>query len=210
MAKSRSGKPSRAGTSKSDRTRLQILEGSIACFVKRGFDGSSVSELSKSAGVNQGLFHYYFGNKETLMRECLMYVGMSGRDFTEAGMSQARPSLENYLRVTFRWKERNPGHSSFFSLCIQRASYDRDFNKLLTAVFGAAHLRLASLIRLEAGLAELEDKAAMGLARAVHSTLVGMIFMAGLQPDSKITEYEEDCVSAVRAMTTVAGKKLHK
>src|SRR3954463_11785967 len=46
--------------------RRQILEGARQVFLARGFDGASMGEIAKVAGVSKGTLYVYFDSKETL------------------------------------------------------------------------------------------------------------------------------------------------
>ncbi|HOD16336.1 MAG TPA: TetR/AcrR family transcriptional regulator [Spirochaetota bacterium] len=43
-------------------------------FSRHGFDGVSVRDIAKRAGVNHGLIHRHFGSKENLRRQTLQYM----------------------------------------------------------------------------------------------------------------------------------------
>lgn len=44
-----------------------ILQAAIEVFVERGVSGASIAEITKRAGVAQGLMNYHFGTKEQLI-----------------------------------------------------------------------------------------------------------------------------------------------
>jgi AcrR family transcriptional regulator len=46
--------------------RRQILEGAREVFLARGFDGASMGEIAKVAGVSKGTLYVYFDSKESL------------------------------------------------------------------------------------------------------------------------------------------------
>ncbi len=46
--------------------RRQILEGARQVFLARGFDGASMGEIAKAAGVSKGTLYVYFDSKEKL------------------------------------------------------------------------------------------------------------------------------------------------
>jgi AcrR family transcriptional regulator len=46
--------------------RRQILEGARQVFLSRGFDGASMGEIAKVAGVSKGTLYVYFDSKEKL------------------------------------------------------------------------------------------------------------------------------------------------
>jgi AcrR family transcriptional regulator len=46
--------------------RRQIVEGARAVFLERGFEGASMGEIARVAGVSKGTLYVYFQNKEEL------------------------------------------------------------------------------------------------------------------------------------------------
>jgi AcrR family transcriptional regulator len=46
--------------------RRQILEGARRIFLAEGFDGASMGEIAKAAGVSKGTLYVYFDSKEVL------------------------------------------------------------------------------------------------------------------------------------------------
>lgn len=56
--------PSAAGAS--EEKRRQILSGAREVFLGSGFDGASMGEIARVAGVSKGTLYVYFGSKEDL------------------------------------------------------------------------------------------------------------------------------------------------
>ena len=52
--------------------RQQILDGARRCFQSHGFDGASINDIVKDAGVSKGTVYAYFASKEKLF-EALVY-----------------------------------------------------------------------------------------------------------------------------------------
>ncbi len=50
-------------------TREKILKAAREAFAEKGFDGVSVDEIAKRAGVKKALIYYYFPSKEALFEE---------------------------------------------------------------------------------------------------------------------------------------------
>lgn len=46
--------------------RAQIIEGARTVFLERGFDGASMGDIARAAGVSKGTLYVYFKNKEDL------------------------------------------------------------------------------------------------------------------------------------------------
>ena len=58
-------KPTARSTAEADKRR-QILDGARAVFMASGFDGASMGEIAKAAGVSKGTLYVYFDSKEAL------------------------------------------------------------------------------------------------------------------------------------------------
>ncbi len=51
------------------KTREKILKAAQEAFAKKGFNGVSMEEIAKAAGVKKALIYYYFPSKENLFEE---------------------------------------------------------------------------------------------------------------------------------------------
>jgi AcrR family transcriptional regulator len=56
-----------------EKTRSRILDAAAECFAARGYEGATVREICRGAGVNVASVNYFFGSKEKL------YVEVFGR-----------------------------------------------------------------------------------------------------------------------------------
>lgn len=52
-------------------TRDRILDTAEVCFAQRGFDGTSLREITRLADVNLGAVNYHFGSKSALFADVL-------------------------------------------------------------------------------------------------------------------------------------------
>ena len=57
---------------KNDR-RSGILHGALKTFCKKGYDGTTVDDIVKSAGCSHGLFYHYFSSKKEVFNEIIKY-----------------------------------------------------------------------------------------------------------------------------------------
>lgn len=53
------------------RKRRQILEGARRVFLDKGFDGASMNDIARAAGVSKGTLYVYFEDKERLFVELI-------------------------------------------------------------------------------------------------------------------------------------------
>jgi TetR/AcrR family transcriptional regulator len=65
-------KPSRPVSRESSRkTREMILDGALAEFSEKGFDGARIDEIALRAGVNKNLLYHHYGSKDGLFTALL-------------------------------------------------------------------------------------------------------------------------------------------
>ena len=57
--------------------RRQIIQATLDLFVERGYYGTKTSQISKKAGISEGLLFHYFPTKEILLEE-LVNIGLEG------------------------------------------------------------------------------------------------------------------------------------
>lgn len=54
--------------------RKQIIRGLMQVMAERGYEGASIAEIAKAAGLNAGLIHYYFENKQQILLALMQYL----------------------------------------------------------------------------------------------------------------------------------------
>ena len=75
---------------KGQRTKRHILEKSLQCFVKHGFEGASLNELAKASKTHKPLIIHYFGSIKNLQFEVLQFAASTGTEFTQSTWQQIR------------------------------------------------------------------------------------------------------------------------
>lgn len=61
--------PTAAAPAAESAKRGQIVEGARQVFLARGFDGASMGEIARAAGVSKGTLYVYFDSKQALFAE---------------------------------------------------------------------------------------------------------------------------------------------
>ncbi len=78
-------------TAHHDEKLQQILEHSARIFAEKGFDGTSIREISRATGMSLAGLYYYFRTKEELLcliqERCLVTLLENGRRIQESGKS---------------------------------------------------------------------------------------------------------------------------
>ncbi|MBZ4416630.1 TetR/AcrR family transcriptional regulator [Myxococcus sp. RHSTA-1-4] len=102
MARPRSGTKASATPPEPD-ARARLITAGIRVLAERGYDATTVKEVAREAGVNQGLVHYYFGSKDAL----LLAVAQEARlqYMTELKKLREETPLEKLAAASFAWGE---------------------------------------------------------------------------------------------------------
>lgn len=92
------------GLAEDKTTRQKLLEAGESLFLRKGFEGVSVRELSEKAGVNSALVNYHFQGKRNLYREVfrkrLAEIGAKRLAALEDAVGEAEvPDLAKVIRV---------------------------------------------------------------------------------------------------------------
>ncbi|HET8924648.1 MAG TPA: TetR/AcrR family transcriptional regulator, partial [Candidatus Acidoferrum sp.] len=65
---------------KGEQTRRKIVEAAAPIFNKRGYEGSSLSDLMDATGLKKGGIYRHFSNKEELAAEAFDYTWETARN----------------------------------------------------------------------------------------------------------------------------------
>lgn len=95
-------------------TRKAILKAAKSLFIKKGFAGTSISEIAKLAKVNQSLIYHHFENKHKLWlavkRQTMeLFVKSGGMEFTDIlQLQDPKKVIENLVRHRFEVYDKFP------------------------------------------------------------------------------------------------------
>ena len=83
----------------------KALKAAMFVFWRKGFDGASLSDLTRAMGINRPSLYATFGDKESLFRQAVARYGEQGRAVfgkCEAALT-ARQFVEQLLRAQAEW-----------------------------------------------------------------------------------------------------------
>ena len=192
--------------------RRQILDGARKVFMDLGFDGASMGEIARAAGVSKGTLYVYFADKnrlfEAIVEETALEQGEIAFDFDPAGDAATtlrefgsayialvcRPDGGSAIRTVMAIAERMPD--------VGRRYYERVLQKTIDRLAG--HLE----VHERAGELAIDDRqlaASQFLLMCQASLFLPFIFQAAPPPSpARITEV---IGSAVRMFLAAYGKK---
>jgi AcrR family transcriptional regulator len=192
--------------------RHQIMEGARRIFLQDGFDGASIGDIVRSAGVSKGTLYAYFPSKEKLFEALII----EDRRKQAEALFTLDESDEDVVRVlrrlgkTFLEMLLSPDNLDFLRIVIGAST---KFPRLGKAFFEAGPCngtsRLASYLRRldEQGVISVED--AHLAARQfldLCKTGIHLRMMLGdrTQPDN--AEIEHNIDSAIRMFLAAYGR----
>jgi AcrR family transcriptional regulator len=180
--------------------RRQILDGARLVFLSRGFDGASMGEIAKAAGVSKGTLYVYFDSKETLFealtveeKECLAEA-VFRLDADDADLRGALTRLgHSYLAMLGR-----PEHVSSIRMVIGTAEKFPRFGRMFYEAGpenGITRLKAYLDHQVAAGRLSIEDTrlAAQHFIDLCQSGLMRrLLFAVGDAPTSDEIAYQVD------------------
>jgi AcrR family transcriptional regulator len=163
--------------------RDAALDRALEVFWRQGYEGTSISDLTKAMGINPPSLYAAFGNKEGLFREALdRYVAKGSRRLNEAmAEPTARAAVEKLLRggVEILTDPKNPSACMLVSGALSCSEAAEDIHEELAARRGNLEDTLRNRFekaRGEGDLPEGSDIAA--LARYVATVAHGLSVQA--------------------------------
>ena len=179
----------RSGSDEDSSKRRQILDGARKVFMDLGFDGASMNEIARSAGVSKGTLYVYFADKsrlfeaiveaEALQQSQVVYNFDPARDaettLREFGRAYiqllCRPGGGSSIRTVMAIAERMPEVGSRFYVNV----LERTINRL--ADYLQAHARSNDLAIEDCGL-----EAAQFMQMCQATLVLPFVFQAAPSP----------------------------
>ena len=94
--------------------KMKIIQAALDLFVERGYYGTKTSQISRRAGISEGLLFHYFPTKEILSEE-LVNIGLEGMRMPM--LVKAENGLDFFYQFTkmlFLEVEKNPYIAKMF------------------------------------------------------------------------------------------------
>lgn len=98
-----------------ERVMAAIHAAAIAEFSQNGLKGTSTQAIAERAGLTKPQLHYYIRGKEDLYEELLMSVVVDWRGMFDAGSSDPRKVLGDYIRSKLNLAFDKPEVSRIFT-----------------------------------------------------------------------------------------------
>lgn len=134
---------------KARRKAYTLLEASLKCFAKKGFDEVTLEMIAREAGVTRPLITHYFENAEELKMVAIKYVRLLFQKFVLEAMEKANEpdrKLSAYVSACFTWVENHRTHAAVWLAFMQRCTRQSKLRKLNTEAVRTGEKRIAALL----------------------------------------------------------------
>ena len=124
--------------SKREARRAAVLNAALEVFAKKGYHGTSISDIIERAGIARGTFYLYFRNKRAIFEELLSsFLGRIGEAVHRVSLDEGAPSPEVQIRANVtRVFDVLLTEADFTRLLLRQAmGQDPEFDKYLSAFY---------------------------------------------------------------------------
>ena len=127
--------------------KFQILEALNRCLQDKPFDKTSIKDIARVAGVNHGLLHYYFKNKEDILVQYIDHVIDHYKSMvTERFSDKEIECIDNKKLI-----------EEFFIFIHDRITLDRSLSKVFIEIWEIAAYHPAVKAKLQRAYQEWID-----------------------------------------------------
>jgi AcrR family transcriptional regulator len=114
-------------TIRQEKTKL-ILDTALELFAEKGYHQTSISDITRKAGISKGLIYNYFESKDEVLRSIIQTGYDAAYDNLDLNgdHSLAKEEFVHFLRITFQSVRENPRFWKLYSaLVLQPEILDR-------------------------------------------------------------------------------------
>lgn len=154
--------------------RNQLIDTALSVFAEKGLEGATVKELSKAAGVAQGLMYHYFRSKQDLLEA--VRERHSFREEMERTLQVGRdqPAGEVMLQVALGYRQMLDTSDKLVRVILQEAQTNPTVWEMLQGVIRDGVTRFAAYLDHRISVGELRPHDTEVSAR----TLFYAVFMS--------------------------------
>ena len=166
-------------------TRQELLDAAARVFVRRGFQGSSVEEISAEAGYTRGAFYSNFKSKDEVLVELLRdRVYTRYTNMVQEGLEDVRraPTLRELGEMLAAMQAERDGHWVFrlWLECLAQAGRDKGVRDLAATFWRGNRAGTAAII--EEGAPQQRDRA-KSISTALIALDIGIAIQHFVDPD---------------------------
>lgn len=171
--------------------KMQIIQAALDLFVERGYYGTKTSQISKRAGISEGLLFHYFPTKEILLEE-LINIGLEGmRMPMQINAKNGLDFFYQFTEILFLHVKKNPFIAKMFVFMGHVVRAD-DIPERLRNLASSVDTIAYSRSRVEAGQQDgsIREGDVMALSNMYWCAIHGIMEQYAFRPEIPLPEAE--------------------
>ncbi len=168
----------RYSSPKAKREALNILNGAIELFARKGFQTTTLSMVAKRYGSSTTKVLYYFGSLEELRLSAIKYTRYLFQSYVVEQMEKGatpRDKFLIYFECCLTWPRYFGNHTSLWVSFLHLCTLDDKLKAINTAAVIVGSDRLTELIRAGKQMGEFACDDEKQSARMIQSLLTGLL-----------------------------------
>ena len=168
-------------TNVKDKRKQQLMQATMDSIAKRGLTETTITHISKGAGMSRGIINFYFTSKERMMRETLATLVSEYDEYWQAALKEGAPAeqkLQAVIRALFDAKLCQPKRLNVMSAFWAHAATHKAYREIIQQSDAALRAVITTLF-VEMGQ---KDAEATRYAAQLLSLVQGMWLQYLLDP----------------------------
>jgi AcrR family transcriptional regulator len=178
--------------------RNQLIDTALSLFAKKGFENTTIKDLSEAAGVAQGLVYHYFDSKEELLFAAVNKHGFLPEMRRILDASYERPTDEVLLEVANGFYALLEERRDLVRVFFRESQTNPEVGKRLESVIGEGVGLLTRYLSARIAVGELRSHDPEIVARSLLYT-VHMLHMTQVPAEGFVPEMVEDLLHGIKA-----------
>jgi TetR/AcrR family transcriptional repressor of nem operon len=172
---------------KGERTRQQIIEKTAPLFNKKGFDGTSLSDLTETTGLTKGAIYGNFADKDEIALEAFKYSIKKVKQVAQAKVEQADTFRKQLFALFDFYAEYVfdppiPGGCPMLNMAIEADDHRTSMRKVVTKELMDTISFIASLIEKGIKAGEFKkDTKSNEIAYTLFCSIEGALMFARVE-----------------------------
>ncbi len=169
-----------------------ILQAALMVLATKGYENSTIADISKAANVSRGILHYYFTDKEDLVSKVLANASSKLVQSALAGIKgkSQEEMIDSILSVYIKNLEKNPDFYAFlFEMwCASRRSEKirKELQSCISKVVDAIRKILEDA--LKNSMVKFDAKKSDEMAKALLALSDGIAFHMLINPSENLKD----------------------
>jgi AcrR family transcriptional regulator len=129
-----------------DETRKQLINAATRIFAERGYEGATIADIAKHAGLSTGAIYAHYRSKAELLAEAIR--AQSAREVSRMlGDDRDVPLTEALVALGSGLARRHGGHRSLLLEAVSAARRDPDLAAAMLAEVGGGEERFVAMLQ---------------------------------------------------------------